>query len=243
MDELKAAFDAVKAEEGLKASTKNFLSAYPFRRRAYALRLVPAMLCVILLLGCVWLYYTPVVQISVEINPHIKLTMNRFARVIRAEGENPDGEAVLEELQLQHLRGPQAVECILCQPTVVQLLEEGETLSVGVIGDVGTQTEQLLAQMEDCVATVQHSECYHITPDEQQQAQAAGMSCGKYRKWLELQELDPTVTTDEIQNMTMGQIKERIAELETEGQCAEETDASHGSSHQHRKGQEKKHGK
>ena len=214
MDELKAAFDAVKAEESLKASAKNVLTMYPSCRRAKRRRLVPAVLCLMFLLGAVWVYYTPVTQISVEINPYINLTLNRFERVIRAEGGNPDGEAVLEEVQLQHLRGIEAVACILNQPEVAMLLDKGELLSVGVIGEGTAQTDHLLTEIEDCVGTVQHSECYYATPDEQQQAQAAGMSCGKYRKLQRLQQLHADLSTEEVQDMPMGQIRRHLEALE-----------------------------
>lgn len=228
MDELKAAFDAVKAEESLKTSAKDFLSAYPSRRRVRALRLVPAVLCLMLLLGALWVYYTPVAQISVEINPCINLIMNRFERVIRAEAGNPDGEAVLENLNLQHMQGARAVENILCQPTVAELLDKGEILSVGVIGEGSVQTEHLLAQMEECVSDVQKSECYYATPEEQQQAQAAGMSCGKYRKMRHLQELHSELTADEVQDMSMGQIHRHIEALENSAETQEDHSRNHG---------------
>lgn len=213
MDELKAAFDAVKAEETLKASAKAFLT----ERRAqkpviWRTAMVAACLC--FLVCSLWLYYTPAAQISVEINPYIQLTVNRFDRVIRAEGGNADGEAVLEDLELRHLQGTQAVERILCQPVVAELIDKGELLSVGVIGESNVQTEQLLGQMEECVGQVQHSECYYATYEEQQQAQEAGMSCGKYRKLQHLQELHSELTAEEVQDMSMREIHQHIAALE-----------------------------
>ena len=232
MDELKAAFDAVKAEETLKASTKAFLterkSAKPV---VWRVAMVAACLC--LLLCGVWAYYTPAAQISVEINPLINLTVNRFDRVIRAEGGNADGEAVLENLNLQHMQGTRAVENILCQPAVAELIDKGELLSVGVIGDSGPQTEQLLGQMEDCVSTAQRSECYYATPEEQQQAQAAGMSCGKYRKLQHLQELHSDLTAEEVQDMSMGQIHRHIEALKESAETQQEQ--AQGNGHQYGK--------
>lgn len=241
MDELKAAFDAVKAEETLKASTKAFLTERK-SQKPVVWRVAVVATCLCFLLWGIGMYYTPVAQISVEINPHINLTVNRFGRVIRAEGGNADGETVLENLNLQHMQGTQAVESILCQPTVAELIDKGELLSVGVIGESSVQTEQLLGQMEDCVGAVQQSECYYATPEEQQQAQAAGMSCGKYRKLQHLQELHSDLTAEEVQEMPMWQIRQHIAELEKAEQTHSQNHGqgqgkggNNGAGHQHGK--------
>ena len=44
-------------------------------------------------------------------------------------------------------------------------------------------------------------------------AHDCGLSYGKYRAYLELAALDPTVTPEEVQGMTMREIRDRIAAL------------------------------
>ena len=140
MDErIKEAFEQVQAESGLKDRTKAYVSRKTgsYRRAGTAKYkvLASAFACVALLLfGGYWLYFTPTVEISIDVNPSIELGVNRFART--------------EEVQAAH-----------------------ET----------------------------------------------GLSYGKYRAYLELQELDPTVTVEQIQTMTMREIRERIWELSGDG--------------------------
>ena len=48
------------------------------------------------------------------------------------------------------------------------------------------------------------------------QAHELGMSCGKYRAFLQLQELDPTITPEQVQNMTMREIRDLLNQLGTQ---------------------------
>ena len=41
----------------------------------------------------------------------------------------------------------------------------------------------------------------------------AGLTLGKYRAYLALHDLDPTVTPEEVQNLTMAEIRDRIQAL------------------------------
>ena len=62
--------------------------------------------------------------------------------------------------------------------------------------------------MESCVAGHQNAYCYSADSKEVAPAHGHGMSCGKYRAFLELQKLCPDITPEEIQNMTMREIRD-----------------------------------
>ena len=47
-------------------------------------------------------------------------------------------------------------------------------------------------------------------------AHEMGLSCGKYRAYQELLALDPDVEPEEVRNMSMKEIRQRIAELSGE---------------------------
>ena len=74
--------------------------------------------------------------------------------------------------------------------------------------------------------------CYHADEEEITAAHEEGLSCGKYRAYLELKKLDPDVTVDEVRGMTMREIRERIETLSpgqadpSEGSTAEQEDAT-----------------
>ena len=70
--------------------------------------------------------------------------------------------------------------------------------------------------MQSCTSGKSNTYCYAARTEEVQAAHETGLSYGKYRAYLELQELD-TVTVEQIQTMTMREIRERIWELSGDG--------------------------
>lgn len=219
-DRITQAFDQVHAEEALKASTRAFLQQkrYSHTRAKWpvALRLIPAAACLALaILAGRWLYFTPTVEISIDINPSLELGINRFDRVISATGYNEDGQEMLESLDLNNLDYNQAVELILNSDTVASLLSGDAVLTIGVIGPDGEQTTRVLSDMEDCTSHSDNMHCFHSYGEDADEAHELGLSCGKYQAYLQLKALDPSVTPDEVANMTMREIWDRIYALST----------------------------
>ena len=59
--------------------------------------------------------------------------------------------------------------------------------------------------------------CYALDPEAAREAREAGLSLGKYRAYLTLSALDPTVTQDEAGEMTMGELQRCIDACEGHG--------------------------
>ena len=76
------------------------------------------------------------------------------------------------------------------------------------------QSQRILAGVERCTQEHQNAHCYAMTPNEAEAAHECGLSYGKYRAFLELQALDPTVTAEDVQGLTMREIREWIMALE-----------------------------
>ena len=74
------------------------------------------------LLGGRWLYFTPMAAISIDINPSLELSVNRFDRVIAITGFNEDGQALSDALDVKYKNYAQAVEQILHHDSVTALL-------------------------------------------------------------------------------------------------------------------------
>lgn len=215
---IKAAFDSVHAEASLKEETKNRIAkktkgfakrpAGNFRRAAAL-----AACFVVLLLGAAgyFAYTTPVAAISIDINPSIELTVNRFDRVINATGYNTDGEQVVAELDLKNKNYAAAMNAVLQDDTVASCLEEDGLLEVTLTSG----SQETMQQMQDCICaqTSVTAEQIYCTDrrEEVEVAHAAGVSFGKYRAFLELQKADPDVTVEEIKTLSMREIRERIA--------------------------------
>lgn len=215
---IQTAFDSVQASPELKNKTRDFLAHERQRRSVRAVRaLVPALCSLLLLvLGAVgWgLYQTPVAAISVDINPSLELTVNRFDRVIGVKGFNEDGEAVAAQVDLINMRYDEAVETLLQSEALSSYLSEDAFVSIAVACDEQEKGEAMRRQVQagtaECTAEVS---CTAGNSEDVEQAHEAGLSFGKYRAFEELQALDASVTAEDVQGMTMREIRDRINEL------------------------------
>ena len=217
-DRLKGAFDQIQADEALKCRTKAFLvkktGGYAHGRRFSGLRLIPALACCLLvILGGSWLWFTPTIAISIDINPSLELGVNRFDRVVSTRGYNEDGQELAESLDLHYLNYIEAVSRILASEKVSALLAGDEVLSVGVIGSDDARCAKMLSELESCTTEAENTYCYHADEEWAASAHEAGLSCGKYQAFLELQTLDPTITPEEVEDLTMREIREQIQTL------------------------------
>ncbi len=223
-DTIKEAFEQIQADDKLKNDTKNFIfqktKGYQRSKVVNYRRLVPAFACtVLLIIGGHWLYFTPTVEISIDINPSIELDINRFNRVISFEGYNDDGQKLTASLDIRFMDYLEAVTQIIEQEDVISLLSNDEVMTIAVIGTDSTQSQEVLSNIQSCTAGKQNTYCYYAYSEEVEQAHEAGLSYGKYKAYLELQALDPTITVDEIQNMTMREIRDLLNALSDNGKA------------------------
>lgn len=222
-DELKTALDKVTADETLKQSTRAFLALQTHEygaakaRPRTARRLAAAFACLALVIvggTGYWAYFSPTCAISIDINPSVELAVNRFDKVISVEGIGEDGEALAETLDVRFLNYADALDCLLENQTVEDYLAQDEVLSIAVAGDNQGQADAILAQAETCTAGTKNVYCHAADSEELEHAHEAGLSFGKYQAFLILQSLDPSVTPDDVQGLTMREIRDRIAALD-----------------------------
>lgn len=214
-EQLQGALDNIRAEPELKAAARAAVARRAHRREfpARGLRLaLAAAACVLVVMGGQWLYGTPTTHISIDINPSLELGVNRFDRVVSVQGWNEDGTALAREAKVENLSYTQAVQAILSTDTVQALLAENAVVEIGVIGEDETRCARMLADVESCTDGI-NTHCYRAGTQEVEEAHDCGLSYGKYRAYLELAALDPSVTPEEVQGMTMRQIRDRIAAL------------------------------
>lgn len=222
-DELKTALDKVTADEALRQSTRAFLAqragnygAAKARPRTVR-RIAAAFTCFALVIAGgtgYWAYFSPTCAISVDINPSVELAVNRFDKVISVEGIGADGEALAKTLDVRFSSYADALDSLLENPTVEECLAVDEVLSIAVAGDNAAQADAILAQAQTCTAGTKNVYCHAASTEEIEQAHEAGLSFGKYQAFLQLQALDPSVTTEEVQGLTMREIRDRIAALD-----------------------------
>lgn len=218
---LKAAFDTVHAPEALKKSTHDSLHRRLNRRTILFPPRVPAYFaaaaCLMLLFfGGYHLYFTPTSVISIDINPSLELSVNRFDRVIRAEGYNQDGVQLVQTLDLVHRSYEQAVDEVLNSDSVVSCLAQDEFLSIAVVENDAVQGQKILDYVSACTAQTPNSHCYGVRQEEVSQAHTLGLSYGKYQAYLEIKDLLPHITPEEFSSMTMREIRTLLEQTSSE---------------------------
>ena len=193
-DKIRAAFGDIHAEEALKDRTRAYLARQTQGRRrrlSSRMRLVPALACCLLVLLAGWggyhTYFTPSAIISIDVNPSLELGVNRFDKVVSVEGYNEDGAALADAIDVKYMDYTQALTHILDSDAFAPYASEDAAVSIAVFGSDEQKSSEILSQV--------------------------GLSCGKYRAYLELHELDPAVTPEDVQGMTMREIRDRIAAL------------------------------
>lgn len=234
----KELFGPIQAEEELKDRTRAFLAE---KTRGYAKAgtgmrrygvYAAACACMLLMLfGGRLLYFTPTAQISIDINPSIELGINRFNRVISVNGFNEDGQELTYALDIKNRNYTKAIEQIINCDRITALLSGDEVMTITVVGPDGRQSAEILSGVETCTAEQSNTYCYFVLSEEVAHAHETGLSCGKYRAFLELQLLDPEITPETVQGMTMREIRDRIRRLSGTGEDDEAPYNNRGNGH------------
>lgn len=219
-DKIKIAFDQIHAEDELKQSTMEYIrrnaqAQEKPKARAYRY-LVPALACLVFLVVGGFVYLTPTANISIDINPSIELGINRFDRVVSVKSYNDDGAELKAQLDIKNMKYTEAVEQVMENNTIEALLSKDEILTIGVIGNDGEKSEKILSEVEACTEKQKNTYCYSASTQEVEGAHELGLSCGKYKAYLELHSLDESITADDVKNMTMREIRDLISRLSSD---------------------------
>lgn len=216
-DKIKSAFDSIHADDTLKSKTEDYIytktNGYSGRKNTAQRRIAAAVACaVILLFGISGYssYAVPVSAVSMDINPSVELGVNIYGRVVDVKGYNEDGIKLAQELDVKGLSYDDAVNAALDNSYVVSCLEEDNLLEVTVSSAFENKTKV----MEDCIASetdIPSENIYCLGNNEDaKSAHSQGISLGKYRAYLELSEINPDITVDDVKNLTMREIRDMI---------------------------------
>lgn len=230
------AFSSIHAEAELKEHTRDYLSRTVYRREKSFRRpaIIAAAVCLLITVfaGETWIYMTPTAYISIDINPSLELGINRFDRVVSVEGFNDDGRTLADTLDIKYLDYNEALEQLLSQQIVEDYLTEDALMSVTVSCSDEEKSSEILQDVESCTSGRSNVHCHSGDVEELLDAHSEGLSLGKYRAYLELKELDPSVTEDEIRDLSMREIQDLI------DQYSSQTSSHESDSHGHKHGSE-----
>ena len=216
MNRIREAFDSVRADEGLRSATATYIAKEAARRRKKPVfNLRYAMATVALLVGIVgWSGYSayamPTSYISIDVNPSLELSLNRFDRVVAVTAYQEDGAAVLAGIELKGKPYADAVDALLADADFQTYLNADAQLTFTVISD---RQEEIIAGLAHCRGYARYcAGSRAASSDIRAHAHANGMSFGKYQSYLDLAAYDPTMTPAQCGRMTMKELHEKLAQ-------------------------------
>lgn len=218
------AFDNIKADSQLKESTKQFLHKRYEKKmdssHRMAIRYVFSFVCAVLVLitgtaGYSWIQ-TPVSYVSIDVNPSIELSLNRFDRVVSVKAYNVEGEEIIEGLSLNGKKYTDAIQIVVESDRMSVYLTGKPELVLTVAADEERKNE-LETGVKHCVGYMGKG-CHNALADIETvpQAHECGLSFGKYNAWLKLSQYDNTITASDCKHMSMAQIQGLIREYEND---------------------------
>lgn len=216
---VKAAFGQLHADDALKNNTKTYIyqktDGYRRKKTSVRKRLTVVMACFFLAVFG-WKgyfdYFTSVSTISIDVNPSFELDINRFDKVISVHAYNDGGASILSSANIRFLDYRKAMDVLLQSENMARYLTGEDPVEVTVFGVNEQKNNEMLENLNSCTASRGNVQCSVGNSTDAAKAHALGLSYGKYRAFLELQALDPSVTADDVRGLTMRQIRDMIRE-------------------------------
>ena len=227
-------FSSMHASYDLVAKTKSSVMQRMEKPQKKSFGLTKLMMgltiMMVLIGGGYWLYFIPVVTISVDINPSIELSINRLDRVIDVKAYNSDGQTIVDTLDIQYQSYTDALNTLMDDPTIASLLSNDGIANITVVGN---DSDHCLKMVETINTTVQcegKMQCHHGDQQILQGAHDCGMSYGRYALYQLLLEYYPNLTIEEVNAMSMCQIRDMLQDV---GVDMDISGYGHGYNHGH----------
>lgn len=230
-NDIREAFDAVRADERLRRQTKAYLRKATLdygrdvqRRRQRQMRLASCTAALVLMVVSAGMWLLPVTSIDLDINPSLEIRVNTFGRVTRLKGLNADGLALVEELDVKGLPYDEAMQRILISEELEAYLDNGSLISITVVGKDESLAEEMLSKVVcRAYAIAEEDNIYYCQtdPETARAARSVGLCVLRYQVWQQLKESDPSITVEAVAMMPKAEIM-RLAKFEKlENPCGE----------------------
>lgn len=198
-------------------------------RRHHKLLYAMAACFVLIIIGVFgsWLYFTPTAFVAIDVNPSIELSVNRFDYVISERGINDDGTSLLNDVSMVGEPYSSAIANLITSSAFAPYATEESYVEVNISCDDQTQTQNLVAASTTSLdALPGEGVCYIANDTEWNVAHLDGIGLGRYRAIQELLSLDPSLSFEDCNQMSMGEIRSFIASLTSETNATESAESS-----------------
>ena len=150
-----------------------------------------AAACILVMFGIsAYAYYTPYTYVSLDVNPSIEYSVNRFNRVLAVKGVNDDGTEIISGIELNNLKNKSIEDAISL--TIDEISDAGylDSNTSGIVittsSDAMTKAGELVQTLEKVVNKGVEKNNYEavvtaeaVGADRVAEAQALGVTPGK----------------------------------------------------------------
>ena len=217
-DKLHNAFDSLQATQRLKRTTRAHIRRKTFdygrqidQLRTHRRRIATGLVSFALILSCAGVWFLPTTNIGLDINPSLELTVNVLDRVIALKGNNADGLAVAQKLDVTGMSYDEAMQRILISEELSPYLENGSMISIRIVGGGSdTHAEEMLSKVVcRAYALAEDENVFYCQTDKETlaAARASGLCIPRYLAWQHLLETNPNTTPDEVSGMSKEEIR------------------------------------
>ncbi len=204
---------AEAAAETTAASPRTFSARVAKRRWAYAAAIAACLLAIVFVPLGIHVFRDVTAVVSIDVNPSVELSLNRFDHVVSARGMNDDGEALLRTVSVAGMTCDDAVQVLLASDAVQRAASESNPVEVVVSSLDGSDTSKLEEQLNRaCASTGCAVQCSSAQADEHAAASELGLTVGKYRMYETLHAHGCDVGADEVASMTMRELRDLAAQ-------------------------------
>ncbi|MBZ4671633.1 MAG: hypothetical protein PWQ76_606 [Clostridiales bacterium] len=248
--EIKNPFAAAMTEDGriIRLKNKNYAigEVIEMKKISFSKKTIfaAAGIAAVLAFGCtgIWAYNTPHTYVSLDVNPSIEYELNVFDRVIDYTAVNDDGEAILENLDLNNMDINDAIDQTIQEIASQGYLTDSEPGGIVIAvadGDNEENSQEIADSLgEEAKSAVEEAgvqaeiEAIGIGAQRVAEARALGVTPGKLNLVQKLQASNPNaeISTEEwlkqpVKNI-MKAIKENRKNPENTAEPAAETTAA-----------------
>jgi hypothetical protein len=184
--------------------------------------IVFAMTCVLLagVGGYGYSYAAPKDYLTLDINPSVKLTTNRYDKVIKAEALNSDGETISKELKIKNKNVKEAIKLLVESAVDNGYIAKDDENAVML----ASTSDEILDEAENGVdeglkeEEIENTEIIkeNINKERFDEAERLGISPGKVNLIQKLQAVLPEANLDDYANSSVKDIMKKIKEQRVE---------------------------
>lgn len=196
-----------------------------------------AAACVFLSVGS-WAYASPYSYVSMDVNPSIEFTVNRFDRVLKVHAVNEDGQDILDSISISKLKNKSITDALI--KSVDEITEAGyfdSNIEGGIVIATSSKDTNKADQLaKELLQTVEQRtlenqdevnvEAFSVAKESVEEAKALGVTPGKLNLVEKLQEVsgDPnSIDKEEWLNKPVKDILKATKDYAKSSQTSEDT--------------------